>query len=484
MQIECANKLGVLLERPKRIKILVGGRASTKSTFVSDVVLSKISSGQRWCCGREYQNSIDDSVHSLLSDEITRCGFNGFDILRSEINHVSGGKALYRGLARNITSLKGLNVDGLWIEEGESLSKMTLKVLTASVRLSAKQVDLGVTEEPEIWVTMNRGSSIDPIAEKFLKRAEPDLKRTGFYEDDMMMVVEINYNENPWFEKSGLESERADDERTMSKDEYEHKWLGEYADSVENNIIKKEWFDAAVDAHVKLNIKPTGAITASHDPADEGGDSKAYACKHGIVVTQATEIVNGNGNEACDTACEMARNDRADLFVWDADGMGALLRRQIGDAFKGTKVQLRAYKGSNSVDDPKSHYEGLGSLSSKDRPKTNADTFKNKRSQFGIKLANRFFNTYRVIVKDEYVDPDELISISSNIELIDKLRSEVCRVPRKLGSGAGKIQLMSKSEMLSKHGIESPGMYDCLTMLMESPDSVGKAKKINFKGWN
>ncbi|MCK4500084.1 phage terminase large subunit [Candidatus Babeliales bacterium] len=476
MKIKCADRLGIFLTKQKRIKILVGGRASTKSTFISDVVLAKTSKGQRWCCAREFQASIDDSVHSLLNDEIDRCKFTGFDILRTEINHLSGGKIFYKGLARNITSLKGINCHGIWIEEGESLSAQTIKILTASIRKTAKQVqeekETGeFIADPEIWVSMNRGSSLDPIADKFLKRAEPELEANGYYEDDYMMIIDINYTENPWFKESGLEVERLDDVDNMSKDEYEHKWLGRYSDTIEGAIIKKEWFDAAVDAHVKLGITPTGAVVASHDPADEGEDSKAYAIRKGILITEAGEITAKDGNESCDIATALAINANADLFVWDADGMGALLRRQIGESFKGIKCELRAYRGSNEVEDKKQIYEGLGSLGGKDKPKTNGDTFYNKRAQYGIKLAQRFYNTYLAVVKGKYIDPDTIISIDSKIQLINKLRSEVCRIPRK-ANGNGKIQLMSKKEMFDKYSIASPGMYDCLTMAMEIPDNT------------
>ena len=72
LKIECVDKLGVLLQKKKRIKVLVGGRASTKTIFVADYVLSQVMAGKRWCCAREFQNSIDDSVHQTLLDEIER----------------------------------------------------------------------------------------------------------------------------------------------------------------------------------------------------------------------------------------------------------------------------------------------------------------------------------------------------------------------------------------------------------------------------
>jgi len=99
-----------------------------------------------------------------------------------------------------------------------------------------------------------------------------------------------------------------------------------------------------------------------------------------------------------------------------------------------------------------------------------------------MKLAQRFYNTYRAVEKKEYVDPDDLISISSDIELIDKLRSEVCRIPRK-HNGAGKIQLMSKKEMKDKYDIDSPGMADCLAMGEELPEIESQEVTDNFESF-
>src|ERR1043165_5757726 len=254
MEIKCAQKLGVLLQKPKRVKLLVGGRGSTKSTFVADYVSSCMSQGQLWCCAREFMNSIDESVHRLLLTEIERIKFAGFDSDKTHIFHSSGGRNFYRGLARNITSIKSMltGVDGLWIEEGETLSDETLMALTASLRLDTIQIEAMLAGEsikmPEIWITMNRGSRNDPVALKWLERAEADLSRCGYYEDDMIMIVEINYTDIPqaWFQASGLEQERLDDFRNMPRSLYDHKWLGKYLEIVENSIILPEWFDAEV----------------------------------------------------------------------------------------------------------------------------------------------------------------------------------------------------------------------------------------------
>lgn len=471
--------MGVLLSKPKRIKILVGGRASTKSTFVADYVVSQISNGRTWCCSREYQNSIDESVHQFLLDEIQRLDFPGFLPLKTEINHVSGGKAFYRGLARNITSLKGIICDGLWIEEGEATSSQTLTVLTASIRISAKQQAEEEINIPEIWVTMNRGSSKDPIASKFLKRAEPSLTECGYYEDDLMMVIDVNYDENPWFIGSGLEVERADDEKHLSRAAYEHKWLGAYSDTIENAIIETDWFDACIGAHEVLGFKPEGVEVVAHDPFDGGNDAGAYAHLHGSVFVGAGLTKQGRVNDACEWALDYVQKVKPELFIWDSGGVGAGLKKQVTDAIGSKKIAVKMFEGQARTDKPDVAYMPTKNMMEKE--KLNKEMFLNRRAQMYWRLRDRMYNTYLAVQEGKYTDPSDLISIDKDIEHLGIIRAELCRIPRK-PNGAGKIQILSKPEMKAI-GIDSPNLGDCFMMAMDNDINTGTEVNINFSGW-
>lgn len=477
MRIKCAKKLGVLLGTPKRVKILVGGRGSTKSTFVADYVLSCMSQGQLWCCSREFQNSIDESVHRLLADEIDRLGFGGFDVLSAGISHASGGRNFYRGLARNITAVKSMlsGVDGLWIEEGESLSDSTLRVLTASVRLSAADAERKIAgadvRMPEIWVTMNRGSINDPIARKWLKRAEPDLERCGYYEDETVMVVEVNYTDIPksWFEASGLEQERADDLANLSRAQYDHKWHGKYLEVVENAIILPEWFDACIDAHKVLGFQPLGQERMAYDPAD-CGDDKAFAYVHGSVVLDVRSTSSGDVTTATEWATWTAGDRKPDVFTWDADGMGMGLKKQIYDALDGKRMTIEAFRGSEGADDPDVIYQRVENEVK--TPKTNKETFANKRAQYYWVLRDKMLKTYKAVTAGRMCAPEDLISFSSEIEDLPALKAELCRIPRK---PAGRIQLLSKPEM-KRLEIPSPNRADAVMMCMR-PVEVRKKRR-------
>jgi len=451
-----------LLSKPKRVKIAVGGRGSAKSIGVGDVMLMLCDQGERICCAREFQNSIDDSVHESLKQEIDRLNVDTtISAAATEITSKAGGRIFYKGLARNITSLKSLaGVNRLWIEEGESVSHRSLSVLTPSIRSSAASNDREDAHPPEIWITMNRGSSADPVAKKYLKRAEKSLAKTGRYEDDLMMVVQMNYMDNPWFPPE-LEQERLDDLVNLSQEEYDHIWGGQYNDSIPNAIIKPEWFDAAIDAHVKLGFKAQGIEVVAHDPSDEGSDAKGLAHRHGVVLLDVQEKDDGDINDGGDWASDYAIKVKPDVFTFDADGMGVGLKRQFATAFEGKRIELQMYRGSNSPDHPDAIYES--DANTERQRKTNRETFKNKRAQAYWLLRNRFQKTFRAVAKGEYIDPADLISISSTIEALAELRAEVCRIPPKT-NGAGLIQIMSKPEMKKLLDIESPNMADALAM--------------------
>lgn len=493
IDIEYVDKLHPIFTRPKRIKIIVGGRGSTKSTGIADYVAAQLTVGQLWCCARENQNSIEESVHRTILDEISRLEIPGFEDTKTSITHTpTGGRTFYRGLARNITSLKSTlsGIDGLWIEEGEDISQNTLRVLTASVRLNAKDSARLIAGEdvkmPEIIITMNRGARTGAVAEKWLERAEADLLRCGYYEDDLIMVVQMNYTDMPqsWFIASGLEDERLDDKAKLSQAAYDHKWMGEYLDEVENSIIKPEWFDAAIDAHkldrLKKIFEPRGAKVAAHDPSDTGNDAKGYSLRHGSIFKKVLEKTDGEIDEGCDWAADQAIKDGADWFIWDCDGMGVGLKRQVSTAFKNTPMKTHMFRGSLSgsgQDNADRTYLPIDGETAEKDSKTYADTFKNNRAQYSIKLADAFYNTYKCVVRGEYVDPDDMISIdSTGIESIAQLRSECCRVPRKKNN-TGLIQIMSKQDMKSL-GIESPNMYDSLMMNMFQPPVITEHKPL------
>ena len=116
MNISMPEAFAPLLESKKRYRIAVGGRGSGKSVTVATICILEAIQGKRILCCREFQNSIAESVHSLVASLIEQMGVQGFTVTRDRITHSSGGEFIFRGLSRNIESVKSLfGVNVVWL---------------------------------------------------------------------------------------------------------------------------------------------------------------------------------------------------------------------------------------------------------------------------------------------------------------------------------------------------------------------------------
>lgn len=469
IRVEVAAKILPLIQKPKMMKVAVGGRGGTKSVAFADVFLRYCDAGERLCCAREHQNTIEDSVHALLKDRIDKKGIDErYVVEANKIYSWSGGEIFYRGLSRNITGFKSAHgIKRLWIEEGQGLSEDTIITVLPTIR----------EEGSEIWISANRGASNDAFSRLILKQAEKDLQGQGYYEDDEVLIVEINWWDNPWFPE-GLDKLRRKQKLTMTTAMYEHVWNGAYSDTVEDAIIEPEWFDACIDAHEKLGFKPEGIEIVSYDPFDGGQDAGGLAHRHGSVFVHVDESEEGRVNENCDWALDYAQEVKPDAFIWDGDGVGAGLKRQITTALGEKKVDIHMFGGGKAIANPKQKYDPTPDMVMK--AKTNQETFYNRRAQRYWNLRDRVYRTYLAIQDGTYTDPGELISFSSKIKKLDQLRAELCQIPRKRG-GTGKIQLKTKLEMEAM-GIDSPNMADACMQTMDVESIKVKRKKLHQRG--
>jgi len=452
----------------KPIKVIYGGRGSGKSIGIADIQIYFMDvEGSSMMGLREFQKSIEDSVHNVLTESVTkRHKLDDWDLQEKKIIAPNGAKTVYIGAARNPSSLQSVHgFKRSWFEEAQTASEKSLDTLIPTVIR---------TEGAECWFTGNPQASGDPFSKRFIVPFLRELNENGYYEDDMHMILKLNWRDNPWWGKE-QEQLRLHDFNTMPRAKYNWIWEGEFNDQVEDSIILAEWFDAAVDAHLDPKIKdaftPHGAVVVAHDPFDDGGDAGGCAVRHGSIIKEVRSKTEGTIDEVCDWATDIAIKASADWFVWDGDGMGTGLRRQISDNFSGKKTKYHMFKGSLSgkgQDHAEETYLPVDGDDDTDTPKTYMDTFKNNRAQYYTELARKFENVYKCRIKGKYIDPAEMISLSSEgIDDMVGLRSQLCRIPRK-PNGQGLEQIMSKQDM-KKLGINSPNEGDSVMMCMFMP---------------
>ncbi|PHR99257.1 MAG: PBSX family phage terminase large subunit [Blastopirellula sp.] len=482
-------KMERVLTTKKRFVILIGGRGSAKSVGGVDIcMIDAKDDGDKTYFLREYQSSIKNSVHSLITEEAKRLEFSEFNTTQNSISCNDEEVFSFAGLARNVDSIKSaFGFKRYSIEEAQFITEDSLMALTPTARekpkkgLPSEEAEMVVDSGVSMLFIANPGSTEDPFSKRFINPYIDKILSDGYYEDDLHLIVMMNYTDNPWFAESGLEIERLWDYENRPRALYDHIWLGAMNDSVENALVMSEWFDACIDAHKKLGFEPRGSKIAAHDPSDIGPDSKGYVERHGVVITDIQEKTDGNVNDGGHWASQIALESRVDYFTWDCDGMGVALSEQMSQDFEGKGTTLSMFKGSESPDTPKAIYSPALKAPIENQ-KSIGDSFINKRAQYYYDLRDRCYRTYRAVMFGEYHDPDTLISFSSEMPLLAKLRSEICRLPVKENRN-GLFALYTKPELKSKFKIESPNLGDSLMMCLRYEPRTA-AKKLNFSGWN
>jgi len=329
----------------------------------------------------------------------------------------------------------------------ESITENSWDVLIPTIRKAGS----------EIWVSFNPDDELDATYQKFV--IDPPKNA---------LVVKVSYRDNPWFtDELRLEMEEC---KRTNPNKYLHIWEGECNTDYEDSIIKPEWFDACIDAHIG-RFEALGVKSMGFDPADGGQDSKACVLRHGSVITEIKEWDEGELPEAINKAFSYAYDWRAENVVYDNDGLGRGVKVGLDKRTEGKNITVTPYGGNDKKDNEKEKYMG---------DKTNKDTFKNKRAQYWWYLRDRMEATYNSVMKGIYTDPDKMISFSSEIpaKVLRATKAELSRVQRKRGENSF-IQIESKEDM-KKRGVKSPNIGDALVMCFANPPPKPVFETINF----
>lgn len=221
----------------------------------------------------------------------------------------------------------------------------------------------------------------------------------------------------------------------------------DYSASIEGILIPSAWVQAAIDAHKKLNLTPSGARIAGMDVADEGKDKNAYCGRYGFLL-EYLECWSGKDAdifksvEKVFTLCDILDYDNV---LYDADGLGAGVR---GDAriinarraeSRNSDIKFSAFRGSGEVIDPdRDPFLRNGQARGSGKGRTNFDFFANRKAQAWWALRTRFQITYRAVVEGADFDPNDIISIPKELPELAKLAIELSQ-PTYSQNNVGKI---------------------------------------------
>ena len=190
---------------PKRYKVAYGGRGSSKSwTIAQLLVLKAYENPLRVLCAREMQRSISDSVLQLLSDTIERMGLGSFfEVLTNGIRGKNGSRFIFEGLKSNVTKIKSMEgLDVVWVEEAEAVSFTSWETLIPTIRKPGS----------EIWVSFNPRDELDDTYDRFVVNPPKE-----------SIILKVNWQDNPWFP----EELRKEKDHMKQKDDTLYRWIWE-----------------------------------------------------------------------------------------------------------------------------------------------------------------------------------------------------------------------------------------------------------------
>ena len=242
-----------------------GGRGSAKSrSFAKMAAVKGLMYAQQHesgviVCGREFQNSLDDSSMAEVKQAIEQEPWlrANYDVGEKYIRTRDGRiDFVFVGLRRNIESVKSTSrIRLLWVDEAEPVSEQAWMKAIPTVR----------EENAEIWVTWNPERRQSATNKRFREDPPTDSK-----------IAEVNWRDNPWFPKV-LDSIRQDDYEKRP-DMYGHIWEGEYATVQAGAYYAQLLTDAAKEGRIgKVAPDPLMAIRAYCDLGGTGARADAFA---------------------------------------------------------------------------------------------------------------------------------------------------------------------------------------------------------------
>lgn len=229
IKAEFLDKLQGLFE-PHPYKTLYGGRDGVKSWSIARALLliganpgilwPGRTEGPRILCGRETMDSIRESVHQLLSDQIVNLGLENFyTVLQSEVRGKNGTEFVFAGLRKqSVSSIKSYeSIDIFWGEEASTVTRRSLTILLPTIRKPGS----------EIWWSLN-----------------PDLETDAVYQDFVLdppkgsFVCKTSYKDNIWL--SNESAQKIETLRERDPDTFHHVYEGATRSTVEGAIYKAE----------------------------------------------------------------------------------------------------------------------------------------------------------------------------------------------------------------------------------------------------
>jgi phage terminase large subunit len=139
-----------------------------------------------------------------------------YEIGEAFIRGRNGTEFIFRGLRHNMSAIKSMaQIDLCIVEEASDVPQHSWTDLLPTIR----------APKSEIWAVYNPKRETDPVDVMFRQDPPP-----------RALVVEVNWNDNPWFPPE-LDEQRRHAERVMNPADYSWIWEGQYLENSDAQVL-------------------------------------------------------------------------------------------------------------------------------------------------------------------------------------------------------------------------------------------------------
>lgn len=326
------------LFKPKRFKVLYGGRDGAKSWSIARALILQASARlMRVGCFREIQKSIKESVHTLLKTQIDMMSLGlVWEVQEARIyNKLNGSEFVFAGLrtlnAENIKSFEGLDV--AWVEEARNVSKKSWEILIPTIRKPSS----------EIWVSFNPELDTDETYVRFVKNV-----------DDDIALMPVSWRDNPW-RSLVLDGDRKKMQRD-DPDGYLTIYEGKCRQYLDGAIYAKELREATLEG--RITSVPYEPLRQVHTFWDLGySDATAIWMVQSVGFEfRVIDYIEGTGERLEWYVKELLKRD----YLWGIDWLPHDARAKTLQTGMSTEQMLKASGRSVRITPSLSVVDGIG----------------------------------------------------------------------------------------------------------------------------
>lgn len=309
-------------------------------------------------------------------------------------------------------------------------------------------------------------SSVNGLGNVFHKRrvAGIDWRPGKPVDPGYTRVLVLDWRDHPEKTQEWYDQRRARYEREGMLHLFAQEVDRDYAASVSNVIIPKQWIMSAIDAHLKLGWPDGGNWMAGLDVADGGIDRNGLVTRQGLVARTAEEWGERDPGVTTRRTAVALRGLGRCRVMYDSIGVGSAVKAEYNrltddGTLSAQHFPFVSWNAGAGVLDP-----AYRVIPDDDGSITNGDMFKNLKAQAWWSARTRFYKTWRMIEALEgRGDPveyplDELVSLDSRMPLLYQLIDELAQPVKKETS---RLQMVVDKQ---PDGMKSPNLGDSFVM--------------------